>query len=147
MFGTKDLFQLFSGHMRIDLRSGDVGVTENRLDGTQVGAIADHVRRTTVAQAVRRSCTVTFALVGKFAGTLHNLPDSLPGKRGATGIDKKYSRAFAAGEDTSRILYIRKDGLLRRLPQWRNSLFVALTTHDYVSRVEIEVRGPQVDNL
>jgi len=41
--------------MRINLRCGDIGVAENRLNGAQIGAILDHVRGAGMPQHVRRS--------------------------------------------------------------------------------------------
>ena len=39
-------------HVRIDLRGRNIGVSENRLHGTQVGAILDHVRGAGMTQHV-----------------------------------------------------------------------------------------------
>src|SRR5689334_17263580 len=78
---AENLLQLLGSYVCIDLRCRDIGVPQNGLDGTQVGAIADHVCGATMAQAVRRRCAATLAVVGGLARVLHDLPDSLPRKR------------------------------------------------------------------
>src|SRR5271165_2468603 len=44
--------------MRVDLRSRDIRVAEQRLHGAQVGAMLDHVRRAAMPQHVRAGMAV-----------------------------------------------------------------------------------------
>src|SRR5262249_44019246 len=53
MPGTEDLFQLLGGDVRINLRSRDICMSQDRLDRAQVRAVTDHVRSATMTQAVR----------------------------------------------------------------------------------------------
>src|SRR5213080_4803551 len=48
-----DVLQALRGEVRVDLRRGDVGVAEHLLDGAQVAAACEQVRRERVAQRVR----------------------------------------------------------------------------------------------
>ena len=50
MMSLVDLFQPIKCHVSIDLRGGYVGMSQNGLHGTQICAVTDHVRGTTVAQ-------------------------------------------------------------------------------------------------
>ena len=43
----------FGGDMRVNLRGGDVGVAEHRLDAAQIGSMFDQMRGEGVAQDVR----------------------------------------------------------------------------------------------
>src|SRR4051794_5204344 len=59
-------------HMRINLSSRDIGMSENRLHSAQVRAILDHVSRATVPQHMRTSVASVFCRCS------YHLPHSLP---------------------------------------------------------------------
>ncbi len=44
--------------MRIHLRGGNIGMTQNQLHAAQVGAVLHHVRGATVAQPMRTGAAV-----------------------------------------------------------------------------------------
>ena len=48
-----DIFQTIQGYVCVDLRGGNVRVTQDGLHCTQISAVFYHVRGTTVAQHVR----------------------------------------------------------------------------------------------
>ena len=65
--------QAIERQMRIDLRRRYVRVAEDRLDGTQVGAVFDHVRGAGMAQHMRRRVPS-----GSGRCLYHHLPGALP---------------------------------------------------------------------
>ena len=68
-----DIFQTIQRYVCIDLRGGNVGVTEDSLHRAQISAVFHHVSGATVAQHMRAG----FAS-GGCRGCLDHLPDSLP---------------------------------------------------------------------
>ncbi len=62
MMHAMDGFETAEGQVGVDLRGGDVGVAEHDLHAAQVGAVLDHVRGATVAQAVRAGGVVRCVL-------------------------------------------------------------------------------------
>ena len=48
-----DIAELLIRHMGIDLGSGDIGMTKERLDGTDVSAVGEQVGGKTVANDMR----------------------------------------------------------------------------------------------
>src|SRR6185312_232649 len=48
------LFHALARHVRVDLRGGEIAVSEQHLHHAQVGAMVEQVRRESVAQRVRR---------------------------------------------------------------------------------------------
>ena len=69
----------------VDLRGGDVGVAEHHLHAAEIGAVLDHVRGATVAQAVRTCGAV---------GALDEAPDPLPGERHAAQREEEAGAIF-----------------------------------------------------
>src|SRR4051812_22641751 len=72
--------------MRVHLRSGDVGMSQNGLDGAEVSAVADHVGGATVAQHVRTRLPVGLRLA-------HDAPHSLARKSRSGTIEKDQRRS------------------------------------------------------
>ena len=70
--------------MRVHLGSGNVGMAENRLHGSQIGAVLDHVRRATVTQHVRAGMTS-----GIRRCRFDHLPDPLAGELAGTPPGKE----------------------------------------------------------
>src|SRR5579872_558464 len=65
------LLQVLDGHMRIDLRGRNVGVTEDGLHRAQVGAVLYHVCGTAVSKLVRTDSLLR-------TGRANHFPDPLP---------------------------------------------------------------------
>ena len=63
------------GQVGVHLRSGNIGMAQNGLRGTQISAILYHVGRTTVAQHVRTGITPCTRRRGA-----NHLPDPLAGQ-------------------------------------------------------------------
>src|SRR5262252_8539304 len=70
-----NIFQPVERHMRVNLRGRNVGMAENRLDGTQIGAIFDHMRGATVTKHMG-ACFPSYA----HRSLLHHLPHALTAK-------------------------------------------------------------------
>src|ERR1043166_9671192 len=66
------ILQPVESDVRVDLRGRDVGVSENGLDGAEIGAPLDHVGGATMAQHVRAG-----AASGAGSGAMRDLPDPL----------------------------------------------------------------------
>jgi 3-methyladenine DNA glycosylase/8-oxoguanine DNA glycosylase len=62
-------------NVRVNLRGGNIRVTEYGLHRPQVGAVFNHVRRATVAQHVR-----TGMATKAIRSIAHKLPDALSGQ-------------------------------------------------------------------
>lgn len=58
MMSLVDLFKAIERHVGIDLSGGYIGVSQNGLNRSEIGAVADHVRGTTVAEHVRTRLAV-----------------------------------------------------------------------------------------
>ena len=70
---SMDSFQALLIDMGINLRRGDIGVTEHFLDDAQVGAVAQQMRRKTVPQQMRVNI---FFQSGMSRDFFHDLPDA-----------------------------------------------------------------------
>src|SRR4051794_13385661 len=69
--------------MRVDLRGGDIRMSEHLLDDAQVGAVAQQVRGKRMPQQVRVNVN---AHAGELRDLFHNLPDAHRGEpRAARG--------------------------------------------------------------
>ena len=82
-------FQPIQGDMGINLRGRNVGVAEDRLNGSQVGAVFYHVGGTTVAQHVRTGVASSARRCDSY-----HLPDSLAGKLLRTSRDEQERRSL-----------------------------------------------------
>ena len=58
--------QVLVGYVRVDLRGGNIAVTEQRLYRTRVGAVLQQVSSKTVPQRVRRNVADTDAICVTF---------------------------------------------------------------------------------
>jgi hypothetical protein len=76
---------------RIDLRRGDVRMPEHLLDGTQVSAARQEVRRKGVPQQVRLDWYVDPRARG---GLLHTQPKGLPGQGLTAGAEENGAPGF-----------------------------------------------------
>jgi len=76
--------QAIKRKVRIHLRGRDVSVAKDRLHGTQVGAILDHMRGSRVPQHVRGSVTSS-----RGGGLANHLPDALPRQFFASAANKQ----------------------------------------------------------
>ena len=81
-----DILELLFDKLGVDLRGGDVGVAEHFLNGAEVRAVFEQVRRERVAQGVRRN--VLFDLRLGLIG-LYDILEALAGHALAADIDKK----------------------------------------------------------
>ena len=72
MMALKFAPQMVQSHVRINLRSRDIGVAENRLHGAQIRSVFHHVSGATMAQHVRAGMAA-----GSARSALHHLPDTL----------------------------------------------------------------------
>src|SRR5579872_3061003 len=79
--------QPIEGQMRINLRGRDIGVPENRLDGSQVCTVLDHVRSARVPQHVRRRVAS-----GSGRRRSDHLPDALARELFPSASDKEQWR-------------------------------------------------------
>ena len=70
MGGRVDFLQLTDGHLRVNLRCREVGVSEQLLDESDVGSVLVHERSTGVPEQMAR------ALLADFGG-LHVIADKL----------------------------------------------------------------------
>ena len=78
-----NVLQPIECQVRIHLRGRNIGVSKDRLYGSQVGAIFYHVGGATVAQHMR-TCIAT----GADGSGTHHLPDSLPSQLSRTAAEK-----------------------------------------------------------
>ena len=76
--------QAIKRKVRIHLRGRDVSVAKNRLHGTQIGTILDHVRGGRVPQHMRRSVTSS-----RSRRLANHLPDALPRQLFASTANKE----------------------------------------------------------
>ena len=88
-----DALQAVEGDVGVDLCRRNVGMSEDGLDGAQIGAILDHVGRARVAQHVRTSV----ASGGK-TGFADQLPEALTGQAAASRAQKQKRRLLFPGQ-------------------------------------------------
>src|SRR5262249_41670564 len=102
-------------NMRINLSGRDVGVAQDSLDCTQIGAVFYHVRGQTMAQhmwtgmtAGRRSC-------------LHHLPHPLSRQPATPASHKERGGNLAVQEYGTSLFQIGSQRLLSRATHWDHS--------------------------
>src|SRR6266852_3154674 len=83
-----DVLQSVQRQMRIDLRGRNIGVTQDRLHRSQVGAVFHHVRGTAMTQHVRAG--VASAARG---GRADHLPDALAAQSSPASAEEKKRRS------------------------------------------------------
>ena len=70
---SMDGYQPLLIDVRVNLRRGNICVSENFLDNAQVGAISEQMRRETVPEKMRINIFLQSGAPGMF---FHNLPDT-----------------------------------------------------------------------
>src|SRR3990172_1983593 len=84
-----DSLEVAALDVRVDLGGRDVGVAQHGLDGPQIGAASEEVRRERVAQLVGGDAP-------RYAGSARvpaeELPEALPGHAGAPRCDEQVPR-------------------------------------------------------
>lgn len=86
--------------MCVDLSGREIGVTEHLLDGAQIGAILEQVRRKRVTQHVWRDF---FRDAGIFRPSLNDLPKPLTAESTAASVQKQ-RLGFPTTEPVARLL-------------------------------------------
>ncbi len=118
----------------VDLRGRDIGVAEDGLNSSEVGAVFDHVRGATVSQHVR-----TGVPARALRRPLHDLPHPLPREAFGSPGDKDLCSVLPTGQQGSPIMKIGRKHLLRRTPERDHPILISLTAHDRISKVELQI--------
>src|SRR5574344_2859627 len=114
--------------MRVDLGRADVRMPEKLLNGPDVGAMLEHVRREAVPQHVRGDARVVDADCG--GSGFDDLEDSLTRERLLEARDEDVrDREVALGEDISGGRQIGVDRPSRRLADRHDAFLRALAEH------------------
>src|SRR5215469_15959205 len=120
--------------MRVHLRRGNIGMTKNRLNRAQVGAIFHHMGGATMTKHMRARPSARNP-----RSHLHHLPDSLSGKCLATISHEEQWRVFASGNDRPRLPQIFLEAFQCGSTDRRDTFLVALSVDKKVTHVEFEV--------
>src|SRR6185436_15937030 len=128
--------QALARDVRVDLRGGDVGVTEKELHDPQVGTVVDEVRGESVAQNVRRELLGGYRALTVAAD---QVPERLPRHAGsARGEKERVRSAFS-------LIQIARDPVDRLLTERYEALLGAFAHHAQNARVEVHLEGLQPD--
>src|SRR5579859_1035611 len=126
--------------MRIDLRGGDVGMAQQQLHRTKIGAVLDHVRGTTVAQGMRTGCAV--------AGLDQN-PHRLASERHASQREKELCAVGGTGSRSdpgqmgAALFEIGAESFESGNAEGDDTLFVTLAADKNSAQIEGQVAGGQ----
>jgi len=132
----------------VDLRGRDIGVAEHHLHAAQIGAVLDHVRGTTVAQAV---------WTGGVIGALDQAPDPLARERHAAEREKKLGTVLcccpflANCADALKVRAAFAEVLLecpdRGAAEGDDALLIAFAAHLRAAGIEREVANGKTSDL
>src|SRR5512146_96475 len=126
-----DRLQAVEREVRIDLRRRNIGVSEDRLHGSQICPVLHHVRRRAVAQHVRRGVVPDW-----LRRAAHDLPDALASQSSSANVNEHQRGLPFAQERRTPVAQIFRNGSLRGLSKRNNTLLISLAADEHVSEVE-----------
>src|SRR5882724_9014517 len=129
--------------MCINLRSSNIGMTQQSLHTPQIRSMLHHVRRTTMPQHMRTSLTP------HRSRPAHHLPDPLPRQRISPHTQKQRPShspptPYQTRPPQSQIFFQSLDS---RAPQRNNPFLIALTSHLRPPLIEMQILHPKPNNL
>lgn len=135
--------QMPQRHMRINLRSSDIGMPQQSLNTPQIRPMLYHVRRTAMPKHMRTSLTPPRR------SPAHHLPNPLPRQRIPPHTEKHRPLQTVPvphqpGPTQTQIFFQR---LNSTPPQRNNPFFITLTPHLRSPLVQMHILHPQRHNL
>lgn len=139
-----DLAATAVGHVRVALRRAEVGVPEHLLNGAEVGATFEQVRREGVAEKVRVDAA---RLEPGSIGELSQDEESARARQGAAADVQEELRSVATIQMRPAEGEIPAHGLCRRAPERYQALLVSLAEHTDDSLFEGDATLLESDRL
>src|SRR5207244_3699589 len=109
----------------VNLRGGDIGVAQDGLHRSEIGAVLNHVRGATMPKHVR-----THVTADSLRPSSYHLPQPLPGKLSPPATDEEPRRIF--GEQRAHG-QPRAQSLRSRDPEWCDAFFIAFAAYEDIS--------------
>src|SRR5437667_12479827 len=102
--------QTVERHVCVNLRSRNIGVAQDGLDGPEICAVLHHVCGATVAQHMRAGVATCAQRSGA-----NNLPDALPPQLAGASSQNKTGRAVSSHKYVARFFHVLGERLLSGL--------------------------------
>jgi hypothetical protein len=144
MMATVHVAQIFAIDVRVDLGRRNVDVTQQLLNGGQIGPTLEQMRGKRVPQGVRGDAALNACATG---GYLHEIPDTLPTDRLAARIQEDMPGAATTIELTPHPRQIAAQCAHGRAADGHKALFATLAEDQKQTLVEIEVRHGESGKL
>src|SRR5581483_48110 len=136
------VLQTIECDMGVDLGRGDISVAENRLQGSQIGSVLDHVSGATVAQHVRTGVAAHRCRIRP-----QHLPDPLAREFSRAATEKYQGGASAPRQRVTRTINIASKRIERRLSQGHNAFLVSFSAHQNIAEFELQVLQFDADDF
>ena len=130
--------------MGINLRGGNIGMSQHFLNGTQIGTVGKQMGGKGMAQYMR--CNVR-CNTGLLPVLLDNLPESLPGKPFAAFIQKQNIGLPAVHHIRPAGINIAVQRIQRILPQRNHPFFGAFAEAAHISHLKAYIGKAQINQL
>src|SRR5262249_29466151 len=107
----------------VHLCCSNIGVSQDRLNGTQVSAVSDHVRRATVAKHVRTGLPIEL-------GFADDPPHALACEASSIPVHEHQRRPPQSTKLRTRVAQVHLQPIPRRNPEGDYALFISLAAHN-----------------
>ena len=128
-----ELLQFLQGNMGVYLRTGQVRVAKQFLNGPQIRPAPQEVGGKRVSQGMRRTLPMDSGLPEAF---LKNASDRSRAERGALAVEKK---GISAEGSQRLISKIGRESILGGLPQHASSLFSAFSLEQAATCFQVQI--------
>lgn len=148
-FRSRMASKVFFAHMnarnvRVYLRRSDVGMTEDFLDGAQIGTAFEHMGRKRVTQRMRMKALDACRPSPSSDDRMHALPRY---PRSARVQKHRRIARRTTRQNGARFVEVASKGLRRHAPQGGDSLFRTLSSDAHEAFVEKHIAPVHTDEL
>ena len=145
MGGLERLAQVVARHVRVDLRGADPAVAEQLLDGAQVAAALDEMRRERVPEGVRARPSPAGPVASAWRRTRSNTPWRVI--RRPRVVQHQRVALRRAAEERPPARQVAADGVARAAAARHDALAAALAEAADEAGVAVDVPRTQADEL
>src|SRR5437870_13656913 len=127
-----NVLQAIKRNVRVHLRSRNISVALGGVDGSEICAVLQHVRRATMALHMMAGVATCAQ-----RSVADKLPNTLPRQLAGASSQKKERRGVSSRKHGARFPHVLSEGLLSGLAQWHDSLFVNFSAYQHMYDIEL----------